>query len=336
MKKILPFLLSLISGISFAQSLDSSVLIKYPFSGNANDVSGNGIHGIVNGAVLTQDRFNNANSAYYFDGMGTHIEIPTAQLIGLNEYTYSFWFKPDMDGLTSGIIVSIGGSHNSSSGDGFDQGASYHTGPGYVFGGSYNNGTNPIQTKVYSEPIDNSVWTHVVITRNMEEMNIYINGVKAIQNGIAHQVNNQDAFYGGATEKRARLGIRCFNTDPNHYRGAIDEFTMYNRVLDSVSVQTLYINSLTSVGDIEKDTYSINVYPNPTKDIVIISNMQANSNTVYKVRVLNSIGQNLFNSEITQPENKINISDIGGPGIYLLEILDKRNNVMINKKIVLH
>ena len=40
----------------------------WPFNGNANDESGNGNHGTVNGATLTQDRFGNANMAYGFDG----------------------------------------------------------------------------------------------------------------------------------------------------------------------------------------------------------------------------------------------------------------------------
>ena len=40
----------------------------WPFNGNANDESGNGNHGTVNGATLTAGRNGNANSAYDFDG----------------------------------------------------------------------------------------------------------------------------------------------------------------------------------------------------------------------------------------------------------------------------
>ncbi|MBK8496097.1 MAG: LamG domain-containing protein [Chitinophagaceae bacterium] len=40
----------------------------YPFNGNANDESGNGINPVYNGATLTTDRFGNTNSAYYFNG----------------------------------------------------------------------------------------------------------------------------------------------------------------------------------------------------------------------------------------------------------------------------
>ena len=38
----------------------------WPFNGNANDESGNGNNGTVNGATLAADRFGNGNKAYDF------------------------------------------------------------------------------------------------------------------------------------------------------------------------------------------------------------------------------------------------------------------------------
>ena len=38
----------------------------YPFNGNANDESGNGNHGTVNGATLANDQNGNENKAYEF------------------------------------------------------------------------------------------------------------------------------------------------------------------------------------------------------------------------------------------------------------------------------
>jgi len=49
-------------------------LVGYcPFNGNANDISGNGYNGTVNGATLINDRFGNANSAYSFIGINNYI-----------------------------------------------------------------------------------------------------------------------------------------------------------------------------------------------------------------------------------------------------------------------
>ena len=46
--------------------LDDGLVAHYPFCGNANDESGNGNHGTVNGPVLTKDRFGGVDSAYSF------------------------------------------------------------------------------------------------------------------------------------------------------------------------------------------------------------------------------------------------------------------------------
>jgi hypothetical protein len=54
----------------------------WPFNGNANDESGNGNNGTVNGATLTIDRSGNANSAYSFNpALNSHIIIPFSNSI---------------------------------------------------------------------------------------------------------------------------------------------------------------------------------------------------------------------------------------------------------------
>jgi hypothetical protein len=39
-------------------NLQNGLVAYYPFCGNANDASGNGLNGTLNGQVLVQDRFN--------------------------------------------------------------------------------------------------------------------------------------------------------------------------------------------------------------------------------------------------------------------------------------
>ena len=50
-------------------NLQQGLVAYYPFNGNANDESGNGNNGTVNGATLASDRFGNVGSAYSFDGV---------------------------------------------------------------------------------------------------------------------------------------------------------------------------------------------------------------------------------------------------------------------------
>jgi len=68
----------------------------YPFSGNAKDASGNMYHGIVKGATLCDDRFGNANSAYYFDGIDNEIFLEDRSDLDLTgDITICAWFKTE-------------------------------------------------------------------------------------------------------------------------------------------------------------------------------------------------------------------------------------------------
>jgi hypothetical protein len=72
-------------------TLNSGLVGYWPFCGNANDASGNGNDGTVNGAALTTDRFGNGNSAYSFDG-NDWIEMSIPSLpTGNNQRSISIW-----------------------------------------------------------------------------------------------------------------------------------------------------------------------------------------------------------------------------------------------------
>lgn len=78
-----------------AQSLPSYIptnglVAWYPFNGNANDGSGNGNNGTVDGATLTTDRFGNLNSAFLFNGTSSNITVDS--LIYPTNRTISLWF----------------------------------------------------------------------------------------------------------------------------------------------------------------------------------------------------------------------------------------------------
>ncbi|MBK8566326.1 MAG: T9SS type A sorting domain-containing protein [Saprospiraceae bacterium] len=71
------------------------IIADYPFSGNANDVSGNNLHGQAFGAIPTADVFGNALSAYYFNGGNQHISVANSPLLNFQDgITVSCWFKP--------------------------------------------------------------------------------------------------------------------------------------------------------------------------------------------------------------------------------------------------
>ena len=69
----------------------------WPFNGNANDESGNGNNGTVNGAFSTSDRFGNNYSAFNFNGSST-ISLSNTLFNGssqVSSFTISVWFRPE-------------------------------------------------------------------------------------------------------------------------------------------------------------------------------------------------------------------------------------------------
>src|SRR5271156_6623895 len=104
MKNLLKTLMIIMYGsIPFLQScekpkaepqvdLANGLLAYFPFTGNANDATGNGNNGTVYGATLTSDKSGNPNSAYSFDGVTNYI---VSTNINLNAAaSISVWVYP--------------------------------------------------------------------------------------------------------------------------------------------------------------------------------------------------------------------------------------------------
>ena len=91
MKKILFFVIMVVAITVEAQvNIANGLLAYYPYNGNANDESGNGYNGTVNGATLTTDRFGNANKAYSFN---SNTITSNLQQDPYSDFTLNFWFK---------------------------------------------------------------------------------------------------------------------------------------------------------------------------------------------------------------------------------------------------
>jgi len=101
-----------LSQISYAD-LNDGLVAYYPFNGNANDESGNGKDGTVEGASLTSDKNGIANSAYRFDGIDDRITAPTIFEVDQDPLSLSVWlfFDNEVDSVNSPIFVECGNVH---------------------------------------------------------------------------------------------------------------------------------------------------------------------------------------------------------------------------------
>jgi hypothetical protein len=200
--------------------LTNGLAAYYPFKGNANDASGNGNNGIVNGAVLTTDRFGNPNSAYGFNGVNQWISFAAPPLTNVVNWTFSAWVKP-ANYTKERIAVQIG-FDNEATGNGYGFGfasSSTWTGIFSGVGGGFISSGRAIT--------DTNEWYQVVMLRDSTTTSFYINGTQTPSNYTIAPKTPTDFTIGSQT------GVRFFS-------GLIDDVRVYNRALSSSEVAQLY------------------------------------------------------------------------------------------------
>jgi hypothetical protein len=107
---------------------EECLIARYSLDGNANDISGNDHHATLNGSpTLTTDRFGDADSAYYFDGVNDYLQLPNLE----NVRGISMWVNiPDgqsdwrylldaREGLSNGWVAD--GASDGSFGSGWEK-----------------------------------------------------------------------------------------------------------------------------------------------------------------------------------------------------------------------
>lgn len=76
----------------------------------------------------------------------------------------------------------------------------------------------------------------------------------------------------------------------------------------------------------------ISVYPNPCRDFVCINFGDFKKLNGYSLKIVNSLGQTVYNSWINKQGITIDLKSISGKGLYFVQILDSANNILeINK-----
>lgn len=214
--------------VSINTNANNNLVAFYPFSGNAQDASGNGHHGAVMGATLATDRFNDIESAYQFDGNG-YISVSDSDdfTLGSNSFTMSAWVNMSELGADGGYYLM---GHSEGPGDTnkwifwlANSGISFIVGPNTGWIGL---GTGTLQI---------SSWHHVSISRLSNELTAYIDGVSIGTATLSISIPNPNASFLIGTAEHDR---------PNRvFRGRIDEVRIYSRALDIREIKALYNES---------------------------------------------------------------------------------------------
>ena len=205
------------SRIAEAKIPSTGLIAHYPFDGNANDATGNGHDGTVNGASLTTDRFGNSEEAYNFDGNDDYIDLPD-NTVETSAGSVCAWF----------LARSITAGENDR-----------------IFSMSYF--PNPSGTRLYlSVPPDRNFkadfisdqlegtfvnfgeWYHACFTWDINSSELYVNG------------SLKDSSSGG-DPTNGRVNIGSYGEGFKSFLdGKIDEVRIYERALKGGEVKSIY------------------------------------------------------------------------------------------------
>ena len=387
----------------------------WPFNGNANDESGNGNHGTVNGATLTADRNGVENSAYSFDGVKNDIRVTSNKTLNLNfDCTFSAWIKLTEKNTGEKTIISKFRNYD-------DAYAIRITNmnPGIQFADAPTKWT----LNNSSKSIDIDKWVNIIITKKYTDslIKIFIDGIltNQIKNSQSIATSNADLMFGNFDGNNWNSGI--------FFKGLMDDIAIYNRALSEQEIAKLYagctketatssnFNTLmyttnapvnliasptggtfsgngvtnnafnpskaklgknqvkynfknttgcadsTNFTMILVDTLgnkcstydtlkikvklttgikagqqtSMNVYPNPTSDKLIIETNDIQALSGYKYKIVDLQGKEVYNALATSAKTEISLKSIGAKGMYILHIVDEKGVSIENKKIVL-
>jgi uncharacterized protein (TIGR02145 family) len=244
-KILLSFFLILMSGFGFSQAVPSYVPTNglvgwWGFNGNAQDGSGNGNHGTVNGATLTTDRFGNQNGAYSFDGNDDFIQT---NFLGtyVNGFAVSVWINSAFNFSNyehKGIVYS---RTNMSRGLGLIMQDTFQS-SGLDFTLTFNqNGSLSYGTGLRILPNDGN-WHLIVGTfmqsNNQQIYSLFMDGVQISTN--SHLNSNpfvlQTPFLFGRDDLNG-FGNRNWN-------GKLDDIGIWNRALTQQEITNLYNSQL--------------------------------------------------------------------------------------------
>ena len=310
-------------GIYAQVNLDSGLVAKYPFNGNANDESGKANNGIVYGATLVTDRFGNDNSAYYFNGVSDFIWVDNNNSLNIPaNISLCAWFQTSDPGDEAGGML-IAKMHTLNSRQYYlVAGDSASTNGDSLCFCLIKSDDNYIRPAIHSIYFDN-VWHFMVGTydRDSGDMKIYIDKKLKLTKHVGQFDLEQSTI---------PLTIGCYHGlyagYRSYFRGNLDDIRIYNRALNASEIDALcdYVSNVEPV-NIFSDSFHIS--PNPVSSCFKI---ETNNILASNIAITNAIGCIVMKSSY---KSVFNISMLP-PGIYFLRILDSQGHLLNTQKVI--
>jgi hypothetical protein len=187
---------------------------------------------------------------------------------------------------------------------------------------------------------------HFFVLKNKNNINsLYIDGILKANSITPSSIQGQ----GNGTF--LRFGKAQENTNDVKFIGKMDDIGIWNRALDSSEISNLYNGNVCYQYITVTDTLIINtnltgfnpvnyentikIWPNPTNDHITIDYGNYANLSGYQLKINNSVGQQMFQTNIVQQTSYVDLGTWTGNGIYFVHLIDSQGNTVDIRKIVL-
>ncbi len=227
-----------------------NLLAYYPFAGNAEDASGNDLHGTPFGARLVEDQYGMPLSAYLFDGVNDRITIPYDPILNVTDaISVSGWIRADRLPDRELFVVSHGSWQNRWKVSLTPEGRIRWT----------VNTTQGIRDVDAPQPVQLDDYYHFTVTYDGQAMVVYVNGNLVAYQGLTGAIRS--------TTLDLLIGQMLPGDDNYNFPGLIDEVRLHDYALDPQSVMDLYEESLVATRDVRLLAPEVlRIFPNPVTD----------------------------------------------------------------------
>lgn len=312
-------------------SIPQNGLVLYlPFSGNELDYSASLNNGIISNVALSSDRFNQSNSAYYFNGSNSFL---TTTKIVTNPYpvNISLWFLTSS--TKGGWLIGFGQNQYGLSNT-HDRNL-YMTNDGKLIWGVWSGNRDYLKTL---ESFNDGKWHHIIASIQNNGMYLYVDGKLNTSNNAYRVAENFSGYW--------KIGYESLDYWPEtpssfYFNGTLDDIRIYNRELSNEEISLLFnestVTSVTPSSTIIPDDYSLfQNYPNPFNPTTIIR-FSIPSRSMANIKIYDLMGREirtLINEELSPGNYEINFdgSELAS-GIYFYKLQTAINS--ITKKMIL-
>jgi hypothetical protein len=221
------------TNISIQDRLALGLIAYYPFSGNANDESGNNNHGISNQVIASTDRKGNPNSCFLFNGDSSNIRIEKLSSIDLGDtkFSISMWINTISIDIYIGSKIFTKGT-NSLVISTFDNGTSGLPNSGLKYGLGWDSyGKN---YGIYPDILDKNGWHFIVCVKTNSGYDYYINNKKYSLPFNDMNISKSDLNFPLFLGSRTNIG--------SSFNGYLDDIRIYNRALTQEEITYLANN----------------------------------------------------------------------------------------------